>query len=70
MMMETKIEGQINYFHHNRILGEFYGTNNGPTVVIFAGIHGNEKAGVHASNKVIQKIKERHIKFKGNLHII
>ena len=70
MMMETKIEEQINYFHHKRILGEFYGTNNGPTVVIFAGIHGNEKAGVHASNKVIQKIKERHIKFKGNLHII
>jgi len=69
-MIETEKEHLTKYFHHKRILGEFYGTNNGPTVVIFAGIHGNEKAGVHASNKVIQKIKERHIKFKGNLHII
>lgn len=69
-MIETEKEQHIKYFHDKRILGEFYGTNNGPTVVVFGGIHGNEKAGVHASNKVIQKIKERHIKFKGNLHII
>jgi hypothetical protein len=69
-MIETKKEQHTSYHHRKRILGEFYGTNNGPTVIIFAGIHGNEKAGVHASHQVIQKIKERNIKFKGNLHII
>ncbi len=70
IMIETKMEHQTSYFHHKRILGEFYGTDNGPTVIIFAGIHGNEKAGVHASHKVIQKIKQRNIKIKGNLHVI
>jgi len=69
-MIEPINQYRTNFFHDKRILGEFYGTNTGPTVIIFAGIHGNEKAGVHASDKVIQKINERHLKFKGNLHII
>ncbi len=69
-MIETKNEYRTDFSHDKRILGQFYGTDNGPTVIIFAGIHGNEKAGVHASDKVIRKINERHIKFKGNLHIL
>ena len=69
-MMKPQKQYRTDFHHDKRILGQFYGTNNGPTVIIFAGIHGNEKAGVHASDKVIQKIKERHVKFKGNLHII
>jgi hypothetical protein len=69
-MIENQKEQNTSYLHRKRILGEFYGTNNGPTVIIFAGIHGNEKAGVHASHQVIHKIKERNIKFKGNLYII
>ena len=39
-------------------------------MIIFAGIHGNEKAGVHAAQLVIEKIKKDHMKFNGNLHII
>lgn len=58
------------YSPQNRILGSFYGTNNGPTIIVFAGIHGNEKAGVYASEKVISKIAESNIKFKGNVHFI
>jgi succinylglutamate desuccinylase len=69
-MIGSKNQYRTEFFHDKRILGEFYGTNQGPTVIIFAGIHGNEKAGVHASDKVIRKINERNLKFKGNLHII
>jgi succinylglutamate desuccinylase len=69
-MTEPINQYRTKFFHDKRILGEFYGTNNGPTVIIFAGIHGNEKAGVHASDKVIKKINERHVKFNGNLHVI
>ena len=35
----------------NRILGNIDGSKNSPTVIIFAGIHGNEIAGVKASKK-------------------
>lgn len=60
----------LHFSHDNRVLGKFYGTDNGPTVVVFAGIHGNEKAGVHAAKLIIEKIKRDNIRFNGNLHII
>ncbi|MGI9531781.1 aspartoacylase [Lutimonas sp.] len=56
--------------YKHRILGEYYGSENSPTVVIFAGIHGNEKAGVHAAHLVIEKIQKENIQFNGNLHLI
>lgn len=58
------------FTREKRILGKFYGTKNSPTVIVFAGIHGNEKAGVLASRNVIAKIRERNLKLRGNLHII
>lgn len=58
------------FTHEKRILGKFYGTKNSPTVIVFAGIHGNEKAGVFAARNVIAKIRERNLKLRGNLHII
>ncbi len=69
-MRETTNKNVLHFSHDNRILGEFYGTENSPTVVIFAGIHGNEKAGVHAAHLVIEKIKKYNLKFSGNLHLI
>lgn len=60
-----------NYFtNSNRILGNIEGTKKSPTVIIFAGIHGNEKAGVEAAKKVLHKIKEDNIEFRGNLYVI
>ena len=58
------------FTHEKRVLGKFYGSQNSPTVIVFAGIHGNEKAGVHAARIVITKIRERNLKLLGNLHII
>jgi len=69
-MNTIKSEETESFTHEKRILGEFYGTQNGPTVIVFAGIHGNEKAGVYAARKVINKIRERNLKLLGNLHII
>lgn len=54
----------------NRILGFVEGEKNKPTVVIIAGIHGNETAGVEASKKVLHKIKENNISFRGNLYVL
>lgn len=39
----------------NRIIGKVQGVKKGPTVVFFAGIHGNEKAGVTALQKVFKE---------------
>ena len=54
----------------NRILGNITGSKQMPTVVIIAGIHGNEQAGVKASKKVLHKIKEENIQCSGNLYMI
>lgn len=58
------------YQYDKRVLGEFYGVNQSPTVVVFAGIHGNEKAGVKAIKRVLEKIWESHMRFDGNLYFI
>ncbi len=59
-----------NDVYSNRIMGNIEGSKKTPTVIIIAGIHGNEKAGVKASKKVLHKIKEENIAFKGNLYVI
>ena len=69
-MSKTINKNVLHFSRDKRVLGKFYGTDNTPTVVVFAGIHGNEKAGVHAAQLVIEKIKRDRIKFNGNLHII
>ena len=58
------------FTYENRLLGEFHGTKSSPTVIVFAGIHGNEKAGVHAAKNVLKKIKRDKVVFEGNLFFI
>ena len=53
-----------------RVLAHINGKKETPTVVIIAGIHGNEKAGIIALNNVIQKIKDNSISFEGNFYAI
>lgn len=54
----------------DRVLGNINGKPGSPTVVILGGIHGNEKAGIHALNKVVQKIDKENVKFNGNFYAI
>ena len=46
----------------NRVIGKIKGKVSGPSVVFFAGIHGNEPAGVHALEDVFGKLAEDDIK--------
>lgn len=50
----------------DRIIGKLEGDINGPTVVIFAGIHGNETSGVFALKEIFEKIE--HLKIKGTIY--
>ncbi len=59
----------------NRIIGKIQGELSGPTIVFFAGIHGNESSGVHALVDVFKDLKEDHIKgtvygISGNLNAL
>jgi succinylglutamate desuccinylase len=69
-MDRSAVSAKKSYQYNQRVLGEFYGVNQSPTVVIFAGIHGNEKAGVKAINSVLEKIKGSQMRFEGNLYFI
>jgi len=69
--MNKTISNSIVYnINENRVLGSVDGSKNSPTVIIFAGIHGNEVAGVKASKIVLHKIKENNISFNGNLFVL
>lgn len=52
---------QENSISRHRIIGKIIGKEKGPTVVFFAGIHGNEKAGVYALQQVFEAIKDEDI---------
>ena len=45
----------------NRIIGKIQGEASGPTIVFFAGIHGNEPAGVHALADVFKVLSKDDI---------
>ncbi|NNE30031.1 MAG: succinylglutamate desuccinylase, partial [Saprospiraceae bacterium] len=41
----------------DRIIGEFSGNEEGPLVIIFGGMHGNEHAGIHAVELLFQLLE-------------
>lgn len=51
-----------------RIIGKKIGEINSPTVIAFAGIHGNERAGIHALQHVFEKINKENLSFNGNFY--
>ncbi|WP_411029359.1 succinylglutamate desuccinylase/aspartoacylase family protein [Spongiimicrobium sp. 3-5] len=51
--------------HH--LIGHFKGNINGPTIVFFGGIHGNEPSGVAALQKVFARLKKQPIPIHGNI---
>lgn len=60
---------------HNRIvsdhlIGNIRGKYRFPTIIAFAGIHGNEKAGVIALENIIKTIEKDDISFRGNFYAI
>lgn len=53
-----------------RVLDHLQGDTEGPTLVFFAGIHGNEPAGVFALKHVVQELKIRETPVHGNVYAI
>jgi len=45
----------------NRLVGKIKGKYEGPTIVFFAGIHGNETAGVFALQEALKSISPEHV---------
>jgi succinylglutamate desuccinylase len=52
----------------NRVLFKINENNNGPTIVFFGGMHGNEPAGIFALDSVLNKLDKNSI--KGNVYAI
>ncbi|MBT8302945.1 MAG: succinylglutamate desuccinylase/aspartoacylase family protein [Bacteroidia bacterium] len=52
----------------NRIINRIDGGSKGPTVVFFAGIHGNETAGVFALEKELKKLEGQKKDVKGTIY--
>lgn len=50
-----------------RIIGQYGNYNNGKLFIIFASIHGNEKAGYHALNKLFDFLKSNQVAFEGKI---
>lgn len=48
-----------------RIIGSIEGTENGPTIVALAGMHGNEPSGVDALENVFSILSASQVPFKG-----
>lgn len=53
-----------------RFIGYQNNSRKGPTVVIFGGIHGNEKAGVLALESICKYIDDNEIQLQGNFYAI
>lgn len=58
------------HFETGRIIGEFHGKEDGPVLVFFGGIHGNESAGVIALIQVMEEIERINPAINGSIYAI
>lgn len=54
----------------DRIIGHIKGSNPGPTVVFFGGIHGNENSGVFALNQMVKDLEKNEVTVNGHIYAI
>lgn len=66
-MSEVLAEKTKEKISDKRILGSIGGDLPGPTVVILTGMHGNEPAGVHAMNHILNTLEGIEQPIRGNL---
>ncbi|MDH5367304.1 MAG: succinylglutamate desuccinylase/aspartoacylase family protein, partial [Cyclobacteriaceae bacterium] len=69
-MAKVHSEALEQTIHVDRIIGHIKGKQSDPTVIFFAGIHGNEPAGVFALHQVIQDLKKTPNLINGNIYAI
>ena len=68
MKNDIKITSFGETISFQRIIGKKIGEINSPTVIAFAGIHGNERAGIHALQHVFEKINKENLSLNGNFY--
>jgi succinylglutamate desuccinylase len=56
--------------HIQRTLDVLRGEDDGPTLVVVAGIHGNEPAGIEAARVVLSTLREQRIALRGELTVL
>ena len=54
----------------SRIIGQIRGSGQGPTIIFFGGVHGNESSGVFALNEVLNELQHKSDVVKGNIFAI
>ncbi len=64
--LEEHIESLPDIDLQRRIIGKCEGKKQGPNIVFFGGIHGNEISGIYALKHVFDEIQNLNIPFKGN----
>jgi succinylglutamate desuccinylase len=53
-----------------RVVGRLTGEQPGPTVIVTAAIHGNEPSGIVAGRRVLNSLRERGVRLRGELVVI
>ena len=54
----------------NHVIGRFEGDPNGPTLIAFGSIHGNEAAGALALERVAKRIEENNVRLGGRIYLL
>lgn len=65
--MTAEVSGEAFAHPVEREIGRVVGDEPGPTLVAVAGIHGNERAGVHAARRVLDTLARRQGRIRGEL---
>ncbi len=69
-MIKVKISALKKEIDVGREIGEIKGKKQSPTIIIIAGIHGNETSGLYSVQKVVNTIIEQNIELQGNFYAL
>lgn len=65
--MREALQEKPNVSKYNRVLGRFKGHQAGPTLVVVAGMHGNEPSGILAVQTLLEELAGKEADFSGQL---
>jgi succinylglutamate desuccinylase len=54
----------------DREIGRMVGHHVGPTLIVVAGVHGNEPAGIHAARRVLSRLTKAEVPLRGELVVL
>jgi hypothetical protein len=68
--MNSKFETTPSISSGDHVIGRFEGEPNGPTLIAFGSIHGNEAAGALALERVAKRLKDEKPSFNGRIYLL